>query len=94
MAITRFRAIGADPLEVDFLYNQSGGAVEFRWNSWNEEHLERHGVAPDEAEEVVLAAKPPFPLAQDDEKYLVWGQTEAGRLVQVVFVIDADDGSS
>lgn len=53
------------------------------------EQLERR--APEEAEEVVLGAKPPFPLAQDDEKYLVWGQTEAGRLVQVVFVIDADD---
>lgn len=65
--------------------------MEFRWNSWNEEHVERHGVAPDEAEEVVLGARSPFPLAQDDEKYLVWGPTEAGRLVQVVFVIDADD---
>jgi uncharacterized DUF497 family protein len=62
--------------------------VEFRWNSWNEKYVERHGVAPDEAEEVVLGAKSPFPLAQDDEKFLVWGPTEVGRLVQVVFVID------
>lgn len=65
--------------------------MEFRWNSWNEEHVETHGVEPDEAEEVVVGAKPPFPLAQGDERYLVWGPTEAGRLLQVVFVIDRDD---
>ena len=55
------------------------------------EHVERHGVEPEEAEQVVYGAKSPFPLVQDDEKYLVWGPTEAGRLLQVVFVIDPDD---
>ncbi|MGH9368553.1 MAG: hypothetical protein ACRD3M_12855 [Thermoanaerobaculia bacterium] len=38
----------------------------------------------------MLGARSPFPLAQADEKYLVWGATEAGRLLQVVFVIDPD----
>ena len=33
------------------------------------------------------AARSPFPLVQADEKYLVWGATENGRLLQVVFVI-------
>lgn len=65
--------------------------MEFRWNDWNEEHIRRHDVQPEEAEEVVLRARAPFPLAQDDEKFLVWGRTEAGRLLQVVFVIDPDD---
>jgi uncharacterized protein len=63
----------------------------FRWNRWNEDHIESHGIDPSEAEEVVTGAKSPFPLVQDDEKYLVWGATENGRLLQVVFVIDPDD---
>jgi uncharacterized DUF497 family protein len=63
----------------------------FRWNSWNEEHIERHGVDPSEAEEIVAGAKSPFPLVQEGRKYLVWGATEEGRLLQVVFVIDPDD---
>lgn len=63
----------------------------FRWNGWNEEHIAAHGVEPEEAEDVVLGARPPFPLGQADEKYLVWGSTTSGRLLQVVFVIDPDD---
>ena len=65
--------------------------MEFRWNEWNEEHLAKHGIAPEEAEDVVRGARPPFPLVQDDEKYLVWGPGSGGRLLQVVFVIDAGD---
>jgi uncharacterized DUF497 family protein len=65
--------------------------VEFRWNEWNEEHLARHGITPEEAEDVVRGAQSPFPLVQDDEKYLVWGPGSGGRLLQVVFVIDQDD---
>lgn len=63
----------------------------FRWNDWNEEHIAAHGVSPAEAEHVVLGARAPFPLAREDEKYLVWGAAEDGRLLQVVFVIDPDD---
>ena len=65
--------------------------MDFRWNSWNEEHVANHSVRPEEAEEVVLRARSPFPLAQEEEKFLVWGPTEAGRLLQVIFVIDADE---
>ena len=65
--------------------------MDFRWNRWNEEHVGTHDVAPEEAEEVVLGAQPPFPLVEGDDKYLVWGPTGAGRLLQVVFVIDPDD---
>ena len=39
----------------------------------------------------MLGAQPPFPLVEVDDKYLVWGPTEAGRLLQVVFVVDPDD---
>jgi uncharacterized DUF497 family protein len=65
--------------------------VVFRWNAWNEEHIAVHAVQPHEAEEVVIGAKSPFPLVQQDEKYLVWGSTETGRALQVVFVLDPDD---
>ncbi len=65
--------------------------MEFRWISWNEEHIASHGVGPEEAEDAVRNARAPFPLVQADERYLVWGPTEGGRLLQVVFVIDPDD---
>ena len=64
--------------------------MRFRWNEWNEEHIGGHGVSPEEAEDVVLGAKQPFPRSRED-KYLVWGPTESGRLLQVVFVIDPRD---
>src|SRR5262245_28609248 len=67
-------------------------SVEFRWNAWNIDHIALDGIEPREAEEVVLSARPPFPLSQADEKYLVWGPTDDGRQLQVVFVID-DDGT-
>ena len=63
----------------------------FRWNEWNQEHIGVHGVDPHEAEAVVFTARSPYPLVRDDQKYLVWGPTESGRLLQVVFVIDPDD---
>ena len=30
-------------------------------------------------------------MAQPDDRYLVWGPTDDGRLLQVVFVIDDED---
>jgi uncharacterized DUF497 family protein len=63
----------------------------FRWNDWNVEHIQEHGVDPEEAEMVVTLAEPPFPLFRGDGKWLVWGPGWGGRLLQVVFVIDQDD---
>ncbi len=65
--------------------------VEFRWNDWNIEHVEKHGVDPDEAEEVVTRARAPYPVGRSDDKYLVWGPGRADRLLQVVFVLDDDE---
>jgi len=64
--------------------------VEFRWNDWNVEHLATHGVDPEEAERVVSAARSPYPLRREDDKWLVWGGGRGGRLLQVVFVLDED----
>ena len=63
----------------------------FRWNEWNLEHGPKHGVTPREAEQVVESARRPYPLRKADDKWLVWGQTAGGRLVQVVFLLDEDD---
>jgi len=64
--------------------------AEFRWNERNVEHLARHGVRPEEAQDVVMAARQPYPLERPDDKWLVWGRTPSGRALQVVFVLDDD----
>jgi len=66
--------------------------VDFRWNAWNIEHLGRHGVTPEAAEEVVQAARSPYPRKVGEDKLLVWGASEQGEPLQVVFVLD-EDGS-
>ena len=65
--------------------------MEFRWNQWNVEHIAQHGVSPEQAEEVVRGATRPYPLYAKDDKWLVWGRTLGGDLLQVVFIIDEDD---
>ncbi len=63
----------------------------FRWNQWNVDHVGQHGVSPEEAEFVVEAARRPYPLAREDDKWLVWGRGRGGRWLQVVFVFSPDD---
>jgi uncharacterized DUF497 family protein len=63
---------------------------EFRWNEWNVEHIARHGVGPEEAEEVVDRATAPFPERHRRERLRVWGKTAEGRHIQVVFVLDPE----
>jgi uncharacterized DUF497 family protein len=65
--------------------------VDFRWNEWNEEHVASHGVLPEEAEAVVESARRPFPRKIDDDKWLVWGRGTGGRLLQVIFLVEAED---
>ncbi|HSU67669.1 MAG TPA: hypothetical protein VLJ39_12415 [Tepidisphaeraceae bacterium] len=63
----------------------------FSWDDWNVEHIAGHGVTPYEAEYVVKHAAPPFPHEVGDEKYRVWGRTDDGRFLQVIFVYRSDD---
>ena len=58
----------------------------FSWNRWNTEHIASHGVTPAEAEQIVEGARPPFPQPAGESKLKVWGQTESGRYLQVVFI--------
>jgi hypothetical protein len=39
---------------------------------------------------VVLGARPPWPAKRQDGKYLVWGRTQAGRILQVIYFYPDD----
>ncbi|HUB28009.1 MAG TPA: hypothetical protein VL992_21465 [Tepidisphaeraceae bacterium] len=65
--------------------------MEFRWIDWNEQKCLKHGVEPEEAEYVVRHARRPYPRPIGDEKTLVHGRSEAGRYLQVIYLIDDDD---
>jgi uncharacterized protein len=62
----------------------------FRWNAWNIAHLAEHGVSPEEAEQVVRSAQPPYPRREATRKYRVRGQTSAGYFLQVIYLIELD----
>ena len=64
--------------------------MDFRWNDWNLEKVEAHGLTAEDAEHAVAGAAAPYPLYRGDGKYLVWRKGKGGRLVQVVFIIDED----
>ena len=65
--------------------------MEFRWESWNAEHVCEHGVTTSEAEWVAAHARPPFLTRRENDKWMAKGQTWAGRYLQVVFVYDPED---
>lgn len=65
----------------------------FRWNDWNVQHIARHGVTPEEAEDVVRAASPPYPEYRGDGKWIVIGQSRVGLYLQVIFIEDNDQGT-
>ena len=65
--------------------------MEFRWIEWNVDKCLKHGVSPEEAEQVVENARQPYPRKLDDEKALVCGQSDRGRYLQVIYLIDEDD---
>src|SRR5258708_5517440 len=63
----------------------------FSWDDANRDHIARHGVSPEEAEDVVRTAEDPFPQSIEDDKFVVWGATESGRYLQVIFVMKTPD---
>ena len=62
----------------------------YSWDGRNIGHIAEHGIAPTEAREVVEHARPPFPQYVGDGKWLVRGQAQAGRWLQVVYVYPDD----
>ncbi len=63
----------------------------FSWDDSNRDHIARHDVSPEEAEIVVVEAENPFPKAIEDGKFVVWGTTETGRHLQVIYVLKTPD---
>lgn len=63
---------------------------ELKWTDTSEAHIARHGVGPDEVEEVL--AGPPLILKKGrDGTLLAYGQTFSGRYLMVVLA-PAEDG--
>lgn len=59
---------------------------DFRWNEWNVDHIAGHGVRSGEAQYVVERPARGFPRYDGGRKYRAWGQTAAGRYLQVVYI--------
>lgn len=64
----------------------------FLWSPRNRAHVGKHAVECVEAEHVVRNARRPYPARAGEDKHVVWGQAEAGRFLQVIFVyVSLDD---
>ncbi len=61
--------------------------MDFDWDSANVEHIARHGVTPEEAEQVVQnnPLDAPAVLRNGETRTVHLGQTDAGRVLVVVF---------
>ena len=52
------------------------------FDEWNEEHIARHGIVPEEVEEV--CGKRPFVSKTRQQRLRVIGQTEDGRYLTII----------
>jgi uncharacterized DUF497 family protein len=58
------------------------------WDEWNEEHIARHGVVPEEVKEVLAGLfAPPFIQRARQGSYRALGQTADGRYLAVFFAV-------
>lgn len=62
--------------------------LSFDWDAANREHVARHDVTPQEAEEVILGEPLDMELqveeSSEEARILVLGETAAGRILQLV----------
>jgi uncharacterized DUF497 family protein len=65
--------------------------VIFSWDESNREHIAKHNVSPEEAEEIAENAQSPFPETIERDKLVVWSATAAGRYLQVIYVLKSPD---
>ncbi len=66
--------------------------VRFDWDEHNIGKVERHRITPEEAEQV-LDNGPLFQYPQqadEEERYLVYGETNAGRMLAVALTVRED----
>lgn len=60
----------------------------FEWDEYNEEHIDRHGVSIDEAEEAVFDPRrlgAPAHDVQGEKRWAFLGATLDGRILVIVF---------
>ena len=60
--------------------------TEFEWDDDNIEHIARHGVSPDEVEDVAFDDEPWIKKGRRGTRYML-GYTVAGRYLFVVYVL-------
>jgi len=58
----------------------------FIWDERNLEYIAEHGISPQEAKEVVVWARRPYPCRLSDVKWIAKGRTMSGRRLQVTYV--------
>ena len=59
---------------------------EFEWNDQNIEHIARHGVSPDEVEDVAFDDAPWIKKGRKGTRYML-GYTVAGRYLFTVYTL-------
>ena len=61
--------------------------MEFDWNAANVEHVARHGITPQEAEEAVRIEPLDADVQHhnDESRVLCFGRTKSGRLLTVLY---------
>jgi len=70
-------------------YERTGTAIQFEWDDDNVEHIARHGITPEEAEQVVRG-NPLLVEAQyrsGEQRTLCAGSTAGGKRVAVVYTM-------
>jgi len=65
---------------------------DFRWNEWNIEKIQRHGLTIEDVEFVVNNARRPFPRPIGNEKWLVVGPTRSGRVIHAIYLAGVGGG--
>jgi uncharacterized DUF497 family protein len=64
--------------------------VIFAYDDWNREHVQKHSVSCADAEYVVENARPPYPKKIEEGKFMVYGPSRAGEILEVVFAFKTD----
>ena len=64
---------------------------EFRWNDWNMAQATKHGCTLSEVESIIRGAHRGFPRKHGNGEWLVIGRGVGGRMVEVIYVLDADE---
>lgn len=62
---------------------------ELIWDTWNEDHIARHGVEPEEVEEAVR--NDPYVTRQRNKTYGLICRTDDGRLLMVILAPQGGD---